>query len=117
VQKGFLVSFDYTGDAEREISRFFHQTGKVIIPLTVQEILDEQIAHKLARTTSMFDLFLALAVAFAGSVLGTLLWMVAEVFGPLFLRGQLGAPLFRVGLFWVLFALLLAGWIVNLWRI
>ena len=48
VQKGFLVSFDYTGDAESEISRFFKQTGKVIVPLTVQEILDEQIAHKLA---------------------------------------------------------------------
>jgi hypothetical protein len=47
VQKGFLVSFDYTGDAESEISRFFKQTGKVIVPLTVQEILDEQIAHKL----------------------------------------------------------------------
>ena len=48
VQKGFLVSFAYTGDAESEISRFFKQTGKVIVPLTVQEILDEQIAHKLA---------------------------------------------------------------------
>ena len=48
VQKGFFVSFDYTGDAESEISRFFKQTGKVIVPLTVQEILDEQIAHKLA---------------------------------------------------------------------
>ena len=48
VQKGFLVSFAYTGDAESEISRFFKQTGKVIVPFTVQEILDEQIAHKLA---------------------------------------------------------------------
>ena len=48
VQKGFLVSFAYTSDAESEISRFFKQTGKVIVPLTVQEILDEQIAHKLA---------------------------------------------------------------------
>lgn len=47
VQKGFFVSFDYSGDALTEISRFFKQTGKVIVPLTVQEILDEQIAHKL----------------------------------------------------------------------
>jgi hypothetical protein len=48
VQKGFLVSFDYTGDALTEIDRFFRQTKRTIIPLTVQEILDEQIAHKLA---------------------------------------------------------------------
>ena len=27
---------------------FFKQTKRVIVPLTVQEILDEQIAHKLA---------------------------------------------------------------------
>ena len=37
--KGFLVSldysFDYTGDALTEISRFFKQTGLVIVPLTV----------------------------------------------------------------------------------
>jgi len=46
--KGFFVSFDYTGDALTEISRFFKQTGKVIVALTVREILDEQIAHKLA---------------------------------------------------------------------
>jgi hypothetical protein len=46
--KGFFVSFDYSSDAETEISRFFTQTGKVIIPLTVREILDEQIAQKLA---------------------------------------------------------------------
>jgi hypothetical protein len=30
------------------LGRFFRQTGRVIVPLTVQEILDEQIAHKLA---------------------------------------------------------------------
>jgi hypothetical protein len=47
-QKGFFVSFDYTGDALTEVSRFFKQTGRVIIPLTVQEILEEQFAHKLA---------------------------------------------------------------------
>lgn len=27
---------------------FFKQTGKVIVPLPIQEILDEQIAHTLA---------------------------------------------------------------------
>ena len=46
--KGFFVSFDYTSDATSEIQRFFRQTGKVIIPLTVREILDDQIAYKLA---------------------------------------------------------------------
>ncbi len=44
--KGFFVSFDYTLDAISEIQRFFKQTGKVIVPLTVREILDEQIAHQ-----------------------------------------------------------------------
>ncbi|MGD0076924.1 MAG: hypothetical protein ABSD31_21755 [Candidatus Binataceae bacterium] len=47
-QKGFLVAFGYTSDALTEIDRYFRKTGKVIIPLTVQEILDEQIAQKLA---------------------------------------------------------------------
>jgi hypothetical protein len=46
--KGFFVSFDYTEDALREADAFFRRTGKVIIPLTVQEILDEQLARKLA---------------------------------------------------------------------
>ena len=46
--KGFFVSFDYTSDAETEIQRFFRQTGNIIIPLTVQEILGDHIAHKLA---------------------------------------------------------------------
>ncbi|MGH8335932.1 MAG: hypothetical protein ACRETL_03725 [Gammaproteobacteria bacterium] len=45
---GFFVSFDYTSDAITEIDRFFRQSGKVIIPFTVREILDEQIARKLA---------------------------------------------------------------------
>ena len=47
-EKGFLVSFDYTDDALREIDRFFKADHAVIIPLTVREILDEQIARKLA---------------------------------------------------------------------
>jgi DNA modification methylase len=46
--KGFFVSFDYSSDAMTEIDRYFRQTGKVIVPLTVKEILDEQIAQKLA---------------------------------------------------------------------
>jgi len=46
--KGFFVSFDYSRDALTEIDRFFKQTGKAIVPLTVQEILDEEIAKKLA---------------------------------------------------------------------
>ena len=35
-------------DALAEIGAFFRKSGRVIIPLTVREILDEQIAHKLA---------------------------------------------------------------------
>jgi DNA modification methylase len=46
--KGFFVSFDYSEDAKREVQRFFKQSGKVIVLLTVQEILEEQIAMKLA---------------------------------------------------------------------
>lgn len=47
-EKGFFVSFDYTNDAMTEIGRFFRQTGRVIVPFTVSEILNEQIAQKLA---------------------------------------------------------------------
>ncbi len=46
--KGFFVSFDYSSDAMSEIQAFFKRTGKSIIALTVKEILDEEIAHKLA---------------------------------------------------------------------
>ncbi len=46
--KGFFVSFDFTDGALREIDAFFRKSGKVIIALTVREILDEQIARKLA---------------------------------------------------------------------
>jgi hypothetical protein len=38
----------YSSDATREIRAFFKRTGKVIVPLTVREILGEQIAMKLA---------------------------------------------------------------------
>jgi hypothetical protein len=44
----FVFSFYYSSDVMTEISRFFKQTQRVIVPLTVREILDEQIAHKLA---------------------------------------------------------------------
>jgi site-specific DNA-methyltransferase (adenine-specific) len=46
--KGFFVGFAFSSDAEREIGSFFRKTGKVIVPLTVQEILDEELATKLA---------------------------------------------------------------------
>ena len=44
----FFVALDYSHDALTEIDAFFHKTGKVIIALTVREILDEQFAKKLA---------------------------------------------------------------------
>ncbi len=46
--KGFFVSFAFSRDALAEIDAFFRKSGKVIIPLTVREILDEQLAAKLA---------------------------------------------------------------------
>ena len=46
--KGFFVSFDFTADALAEIGAFFKKTGKVIVALTVSEILNEHIAMKLA---------------------------------------------------------------------
>jgi DNA modification methylase len=45
--KGFFVSFDFTSDALSEVSSFFRKSGRVIVPLTVREILDDQIAQKL----------------------------------------------------------------------
>ena len=47
-EKGFFVSFDYSEDALREIGRFFTEEHRVIVPLTVRDILDEEIARKLA---------------------------------------------------------------------
>jgi hypothetical protein len=46
--KGFFVAFDYSHDALTEIDAFFRKTGKVIIALTLREILEEQIAKKVA---------------------------------------------------------------------
>ncbi|NQT85349.1 hypothetical protein HQ560_01205, partial [bacterium] len=47
-KKGFFVGFDYTADAEREISRCFKDKGVIIVPLTVSDILNEELARKLA---------------------------------------------------------------------
>jgi hypothetical protein len=46
--KGFFVAFGFTSDATAEVGAFFRNTGKVIVPLTVREILDEELAMKLA---------------------------------------------------------------------
>lgn len=45
--KGFFVSFDFTRDALEEIRRFGKSENRHIVPLTVREILDDQIAYKL----------------------------------------------------------------------
>ena len=47
-KKGFIVGFGFTSEVNTEISQFFKRTGKVIVALTVREILDEEIAQKLA---------------------------------------------------------------------
>lgn len=44
---GFMVAFDYSSDAMREIGNFFKRSGKVIRAFTVRDILDEEIARKL----------------------------------------------------------------------
>lgn len=45
--KGFFVSFDFTSDAMVEINSFFRRTGNVVIPLTVRDILEDQLAQRL----------------------------------------------------------------------
>ena len=47
-KKGFIVSFAFSGEAEAEIQAFFQRSGKVIIPATVKDILDQRLAQKLA---------------------------------------------------------------------
>jgi len=42
------VSFDFSGDALAEVERFFKAEHRVIVPLTVDDILNEQLARKLA---------------------------------------------------------------------
>jgi hypothetical protein len=46
--KGFFVAFGFSQDAMVEIQQFFVREHKVIVALTVKEILDEEIAQKLA---------------------------------------------------------------------
>ena len=45
---GLFVSFEFSSDALREVDAFFRREHRVIVPLTVREILDESIARKLA---------------------------------------------------------------------
>lgn len=47
-KKGYFVGFDFSHDSMTEISQFFKREHISIIPLTVQEILDEEIAQKLS---------------------------------------------------------------------
>jgi len=39
--RGFFVAFGYTADAEQECAVFHKKSGRIIKPITVQEILDE----------------------------------------------------------------------------
>ena len=48
LKKGFFVSFAFSQEAVVEVNEFFKKTGKIIILLTVKEILEEQLAMKLA---------------------------------------------------------------------
>lgn len=64
----------------------------------------------------MLELLIVLAFGFFGSLLVALLWMAVEALAPLFLGSGLGAPRFRAGLFWCVFAIWFMAWIVNLWR-
>ena len=45
--KGFFVSFDFTKDAHQEIKRAAREHELEIIPVTVQEILDEEVHYSL----------------------------------------------------------------------
>jgi hypothetical protein len=42
-RKGFFVSFEFTSDALQECRRFSQQTGKVIKPLRVADMLDDDV--------------------------------------------------------------------------
>ncbi len=43
---GYFVGFDFSGDALYEIDRFRRKEGREIKPLTVREILGEELAKK-----------------------------------------------------------------------
>jgi hypothetical protein len=44
--KGFFIAFDFTRDAQLEIKRAMREQSLEIIPITVQEILDEEVHLK-----------------------------------------------------------------------
>jgi hypothetical protein len=46
-QRGFFVAFGYSSDAEAEAEAFRKRTGRIIKLITVQEILDEQVAQRM----------------------------------------------------------------------
>jgi hypothetical protein len=46
--KRFVVACDFSDHVMTEIDAFFRRSGKSIVALTVQDILDEEIARKLA---------------------------------------------------------------------
>jgi restriction endonuclease Mrr len=45
--KGFFVAFDYSSDAKREILRASREENLEIIPVMVQEILDEEVHYRI----------------------------------------------------------------------
>jgi DNA modification methylase len=47
-EKGYFVAFGYSSDAMDEITRFFKEEHRTIIPFTVKEVLEDNIAQKLA---------------------------------------------------------------------
>jgi hypothetical protein len=46
-ERGFVVAFGYSRDAEQECAAFHKRTGRIIKLLTVQEILDEEHVQKM----------------------------------------------------------------------
>ncbi len=46
-QRGFFVGFGFSADAESECEAFRKKTGRIIKLITVQDILDEQLAKKM----------------------------------------------------------------------
>ena len=47
-EKGFFVSFGYTENTEREVTRFWKEEKQTIKLITVTELLDGNFAQKLA---------------------------------------------------------------------
>ena len=47
-ERGFFAGSGFSSDAEREVERFWKQSGRLIELLTVQEIWDEEVARKIA---------------------------------------------------------------------